>query len=155
MGISIPQSLVMSKSYVKILKSVLANIDANPLHKELRNRIIWEYNEAVNKVFLFIKERSNPFESTMPLKLHHFTSGQLVDPEISAKILEFFYKGSTEYLIFQEERYLQKTKKLGKTIKRFKVLTFITKNTIEKKDTCRVSAKKLPRKLVRHRRKLI
>ena len=56
MGISIPRSLAMSKNYVKILKSVLANKDANPLHKELRNRIIWEYNETVNKVFLFIKE---------------------------------------------------------------------------------------------------
>ena len=147
MGISIPQSLVMSKSYVKILKSVLANIDANPLHKELRNRIIWEYNEAVNKVFLFIKERSNPFESTMPLKLHHFTSGQLVDPEISAKILEFFYKSLTEYLIFREERYLQKSKKLGETIKRFKVPPFIPKNTTEKKDTSRVSAKNATKKI--------
>ena len=50
---------------------------------------MWEYNEAVNKVVLFIK-RGNPYESTMPMRLYHFTSGQLVDPEISAKILEFF-----------------------------------------------------------------
>ena len=76
-----------------------------------------QYNEAVNRVFLLIKERSNPYESTMPMKLYHFTSGQLVDPEISAKILEFFDKGLTEYLIFREERYLQKSKKLGETIK--------------------------------------
>ena len=33
MGISIPRSLAMSKNYGKILKSVLANTDANPLHK--------------------------------------------------------------------------------------------------------------------------
>ena len=33
---------------------------------------------------------------------------QLVGPEISAKILEFFDKGLTEYLMFPEERYLQK-----------------------------------------------
>ena len=52
----------------------------------------------------------------MPMKLYHFTSGQLVDPEISAKILEFFDKRLTEYLIFREERYLQKSKKLGETI---------------------------------------
>ena len=52
----------------------------------------------------------------MPMKLYHFTSGQLVDPEISAKILEFFDKSLTEYLIFREERYLQKSKKLGETI---------------------------------------
>ena len=116
MGISMPRSLAMSKSYGKILKWVLANTDTKPLHKEFRNRIIWEYNKAVNKVFLFRKERSNPYESTMPMKLYHFTSGQLVDPEISAKILEFFDKRLTEYLIFREERYLQKSKKLGETI---------------------------------------
>ena len=40
------------------------------------------------------------------MKLHHFTSGQLVDPEISAKIFGFFNKGITEYLIFREEKYL-------------------------------------------------
>ena len=71
----------------------------------------------MKKVFLFIRERSNPYESTMSMKLYHFASGQLVDPEISAKILEFFDKGLTEYLIFREERYLQKSEKLGETIK--------------------------------------
>ena len=95
MGISIPRSLAMSKSYGKILKLALANTDANPLHKELRNRITLEYNEAVNEVFLFTKGRSNPYESTIPVKLYHVTSGQLVDPEISAKILEFFDEGLT------------------------------------------------------------
>ena len=40
------------------------------------------------------------------MKLHHFTSGQLVDPEISAKTFGVFNKGVTEYLIFQEEKYL-------------------------------------------------
>ena len=114
-----------------------------------------QYNEAVNRVFLLIKERSNPYESTMPMKLYHFTSGQLVDPEISAKILEFLDKGLTEYLIFREERYLQKRKKLGEIIKRFKVPPFIPKNTTEKKDTIEFLPKKLSRKSVRHRRKLI
>ena len=76
----------------------------------------------------------------MSMKLYYFTSGQLVDPEISAKTLEFFDKGLTEYLIFREERYLQKRKKLGEIIKRFKVPPFIPKNTTEKKDTSRVPA---------------
>ena len=30
------------------------------------------------------------------MKLYHFTSGQLIDPEISAKILEFFDYGWIE-----------------------------------------------------------
>ena len=134
--------LAISKSYGEISESVLANTDANLLYKELRNRNIWEYIEAVNKFFLFIKERSN-----IPMNLYHFTSGQLVDPEISAKILEFFDKGLTEYLIFREKRYLQKSKKLGKTIKLFKLPAFIPKNTTEKKGITKVSAKKATKKI--------
>ena len=47
-----------------------------------------------------------------PVKAYHFTSRQLVGPKKSAKILEFFDKGLTEHLMFPEERYLQKSKKL-------------------------------------------
>ena len=139
--------LAISKSYGEIWESVLANTDANLLYKELRNRNIWEYKEAVNKFFLFIKERSNPYESTIPMNLYHFTSGELVDPEISAKILEFFDKGLTEYLIFREKRYLQKSKKLGETIKLFKLPAFIPKSTTEKKGISKVSAKKATKKI--------
>ena len=101
--------------------------DANPLHKELRNRNIWEYKEAVNKVFLFINERGNPYESTMLAKLYHFTSGQ------SAKILKFFDKGFTEYLMFREERYLQKIKKLGEAIKPSMCLLSYRKTKLKRK----------------------
>ena len=132
----------------------MANTDTKPLHKEFRNRIIWEYNKAVNKVFLFRKERSNPYESTMPMKLYHFTSGQLVDPEISAKILEFFDKSLTEYLIFREERYLRKRKKLGETIKQFEMHPFIPKNTTKKKGTSRVSAKRATKKIGKAKKKI-
>ena len=124
------------------------------MHKEFRNRIIWEYNKAVNKVFLFRKERRNPYESTMPMKLYHFTSEKLVDPEISAKILEFFDKSLTEYLIFQEERYLQRSKKFGETIKRFEMPPFIPKNTTKKKGTNRVSAKNATKKIGKAKKKI-
>ena len=46
-----------------------------------------------------------------------------------------FYKCKTECLIFQLERYLQKSKNLGGTIKHFNVPRFIPKNKTEKKDT--------------------
>ena len=118
----------------------------------MKSRIIWEYNEGVNKDFLFKKERGNPYESTMPMKFCHFTLGQLVDPEISAKILEFLDKGLTEYLIFREERYLQKSKKLGETIK---CLLSYRKTQLKRNTPVEFLPKKLPRKLVRHRRKLI
>ena len=75
----------------------------------------------------------------MSVKFYHFTFAQLVVPEIWAKILsiynKFFYKCKTECLIFRLERYLQKSKKLGGTIKHFNVPRFIPKNKTEKKDT--------------------
>ena len=49
----------------------------------------------------------------MSMKFYHFTSCQLVRPEISAKILEFFDKGLTEYLMFPEEIPAKKQKPWG------------------------------------------
>ena len=69
--------------------------------EELKYFGVQRYNDAVNN-FFFIKESQslwNPYVNT---------SRQLAGPEISAKILEFFDKGLTEYLMFPEERYLQK-----------------------------------------------
>ena len=84
----------------------------------------------------------------MPMKLYHFTSRQLVGPEISAKILEFFDKGLTEYLMFPEERYLQENKKLGETIKLFNMPPFIPKkNKPKKTDNIRVSANEATKKI--------
>ena len=115
----------------------MANTDANPLCKELRNRNISEGNNITKQqTFFYIKERRNPYETTIPIKFYNFTSCQLVGLEISAKILEFFDKGLTEYLMFPEERYLQK-----RNLKRMATLEFLSK--------------KQPGKLVEHRRKLI
>ena len=76
----------------------------------------------------------------MPMKFHRFTSRQLVGPEISAKISDFFYKGLTKYLMFPEERYLQKSKKIGEIIKLFNMPSFIPRSKSEKGDISRVSA---------------
>ena len=81
------------------------------------------------------------------MKFYNFTSRQLVGPEISAKILEFFDKGLTEYLMFPEERYLQKSKKLGEIIKLFNMPPFIPKKKSEKNDNTRVSTKKVTKKI--------
>ena len=91
---------------------------------------------------MFIRERSNPYKNTMPMKLNHLTFDQLVVPEISTKILTSFYKGLTGYLSIWEKRYLQERKKLGETIKYFIVPCFIPKTKTEKKDSSRVSPKK-------------
>ena len=126
----------------------MANTDANPLRKELKNGNISECNDKTKQqTILFIKERGNPYQTTMPMKFYHFTSRQLVGPEISAKILEFFDKGLTEYLMFPEERYLQKSKKLGEIIKLFNMPPFIPKKKSEKNDNTRVSTKKVTKKI--------
>ena len=78
----------------------------------------------------------------MPMKFYHFTFSHLVGTEISAKILEVFDKGLTEYLMFSEERYLQKSKKLGEIIILFTMPPFIPKNKFEKNDTNRVYCQK-------------
>ena len=89
------------------------------------------------------------------MKFYYFTSHQLVGPEKSATILEFFGKGLTEYLIFPEERYLQRSKKLGKMIKLFNMPLFITKKNLKRVIPVEFLPKKRPKKLVEHRRKFI
>ena len=44
----------ISKGYGEISKSVLANTDANPLHKQLRNRNISECNDIATKQTIFL-----------------------------------------------------------------------------------------------------
>ena len=126
----------------------MANTDANPLRKELRNRNILEGNNITEQQKNFcIKERGNPYQTIMPMKFYNFTSRQLVGPEIWAKILEFFDKGLTEYLMFPEEKYLQKSKKLGEIIKLFNMPPIIPKKKSEKNDNTRVSTKKVTKKI--------
>ena len=48
-GLAYHKVLVISKGYGEISKSVLANTDANPLHKELRNTNISEYNDITKQ----------------------------------------------------------------------------------------------------------
>ena len=118
------------------------------LCKVLRNRNISEDNDIIKQqTVFFIKERGNPYETTMPVKFYHSTSRQLVGPEISAIVLEFFDKCLAEYLMFPEEGYLQKRKNLGEIIKLFNMPPFIPKNKSEKNDTSRVSAKKATKKI--------
>ena len=166
-GVNVIDAVLNGTNYARSLKGylILANAieklkwEAFSKHIDLHE--FSEFSKAL-KAFQVALASKNPEESKSSYhvclnqcqvikqefkELHHFTSGQLVDPEISAKILEFFDKGLTECLIFPEERYLQKSKKLGETIKRFKVPPFIPKNTTEKKDTSRVSAKNATKKI--------
>ena len=77
-----------------------------------------------------MKDRGNPYETTMPMNFYYFASHQLVGPKISANILELFDKVLTEYLLFPVGRYLQKSKNPGEIIKLFYMPPFIPKNQI-------------------------
>ena len=74
------------------------------------------------------------------------TSCQIDGPEIPVKILKFFDKSLTEYLMFPEQKYLQKI--IGEIIKLFNMPPFIPKTNPERmNDTIRVSAKKVIKKI--------
>ena len=45
--------LAINKGWGEISKSILANTDANPFHKELRNRTISEHNDITNNFFFY------------------------------------------------------------------------------------------------------
>ena len=60
------------------------------------------------------------------------TSCQIDGPEIPVKILKFFDKSLTEYLMFREQKYLQKI--IGEIIKLFNMPPFIPKNKPEKNE---------------------
>ena len=79
---------------------------------------------------IFIHKKRNPYETTAPMNFYHFASHQLVCPKTSAKILELFDKGLTEYVMFPVGRYLQKSKNPGEIIKLFNVPPFIPKKQI-------------------------
>ena len=74
--------LAISKYHAEITGSVLASSDAEPLHQELRKTSILEYNDDASKVVAFINERGNPDLTSACSTLHHFTSWQVVTPDV-------------------------------------------------------------------------
>ena len=97
--------IAISKCHKDITGSLLANSKADLPHCELTTRSIAEYNEAVNKVITFMKEKGSPYITSANTKLHHFTSGQLVSISPSDKLINYFDHGQAEYEIFRRESY--------------------------------------------------
>ena len=117
--------LAISKYHAVITGSVLASSDAEPLHRELRKTSILEYNAS--KVAAFINERGNPYLTSACSTLHHFTSGQVVTPDVSKQLLAYFKSGLQEYMSFRNARFVTKEMKLSDTIKRKNLLSFRAK----------------------------
>ena len=77
-----------------------------------------------------MKEKGNPYITSANTKLHHFTSGQLVSISSSDKLINYFEEGQAEHESFRRERFITKEKKLGNTIKRVKLPSFLSKKKI-------------------------
>ena len=72
------------------------------------------------------QKRDNPYKSTIQLNLYNFTSGQLVDPDLSAKFWDFSTKIDRVLDILRGD-YLKKCKKLDQTIEYLNVPVFCIK----------------------------
>ena len=122
--------LAISKCHKDITGSLLANSEADLLHREFTTRSVAECNKAVSKVITFMKEKGNPYITSANTKLHHFTSGQLVSISSSDKLINYFEEGQAEYENFRRERFVTKEIKLGDAIKRVKLPSLLSKNKI-------------------------
>ena len=105
--------LAISKCHKEITGSQLANSDVDLTHRELTARSIVEYNEAASKVINFMKEKGNPYLISANTKLHHFTSGPIVQESTAEKLIDYFDHGQKKYESFRRDRFITKTKKVG------------------------------------------
>ena len=141
--------LAISKCHKDITGSLLANSEADLPHRELTTRSVAEYNEAVNKVITFVKEKGNSYITSANTKLHHFTPDQLVPISSSDKLINYFDQGQAEYESFKRERFITKEKKLGDAIKRVKLPSFLSKIKRQKDNKVSVTkVKKATEKLL-------
>ena len=140
--------LAISKCHKDITGSLLANSEADLPHRELTTRSVAEYNEAVNKVITFVKEKGNSYITSANTKLTN-KSDQPVPIISSDKLINYFDQGQAEYKGFRRERFITKEKKLGDTIKRVKLPSFLSKNKRQKDNKVSVTkVKKATEKLL-------
>ena len=97
-----------------------SNIDSSSVdhHHELSGGYGKLFHSLVDKVVKFVVGRTNPYKVTSPAKLHNFMTGEIVPCSTSSILLSFFSRGKTEFLIFRNERFFEKTKLLSDTIKK-------------------------------------
>ena len=75
----------------------------------------------------FINERRNRYLTSACSTLHHFTSGQVVTPDVSKQLLAYSESGLQEYMSFRNARFVTKEMKLSDTIKRKNLPSFRAK----------------------------
>ena len=144
--------LAISKYHAVITGSVLASSDAEPLHRELRKTSILEYNAS--KVAAFINERGNPYLTSACSTLHHFTSGQLVTPDVSKQLLAYIESG-LQYMSFRNARFVTKEMKLSDTIKRKNLPSFRAKGKAASLEGSSLQTKKATSKKLGKMQRLI
>ena len=87
------------------------NSNAGVQHRKLNTQSTAKYNEAVDKVIKYTKERGNPYINTAEPKLRHFTSDQLVLENSSNVLLSYINHGQAECEVFWHEHIIEKQKK--------------------------------------------
>ena len=127
--------LSISKLHKDVTGSLLTTSDATTLHKELTQRKILEYNEAVTEVFTFMNSKGNPYLGNAETKLYHFISGELVSDKAKERLLQYFDHSKKEYSSFRKERFISKEKSLSYSIKRVNLPSFLLKVNDQKNTT--------------------
>ena len=80
------------------------------VHHELLNKIR-EINSSVEKVFLFVKERGNPYKlGERSLTLKNFSCQVMSDKEEVLKHLKSFKLSAAKFNDFREKVYVERTK---------------------------------------------
>ena len=81
------------------------------VHHELTTSKIKEINSAVEKVFLFVKERGNPYKlGKRSLTLKNFSSQVMSDKEEVLKHLKSLKLSAAKFNDFREKVYVERTK---------------------------------------------
>ncbi|MES9880567.1 MAG: hypothetical protein ABW185_06755 [Sedimenticola sp.] len=87
------------------------------MHHELRGNKAVAFDGNVSRLLDFMQARANPFIITAPgIRLHNFVTEQVVNAEITNRLLKVFENGENAYNQYRRERFILKTKKLAVTI---------------------------------------
>ena len=91
------------------------------------------FNDHVQKVLTFVKDRGNPYFLSTPSKLLNFVTKVSTTEGAASRFLDFYENGKANYEQFRNERYVAKSKKLTDVIKLVKLSDFVPANKTKSK----------------------
>ena len=122
MGHNLPRTISYNKFFKE--KTYFDNNDKElQVHHEFSETNSTNSEIAVQKIITYIENKNNPFISGSHQLKNIFTE-ELVQPEITQRLLNVFDRGLELYENFRRERFLKKTKPLSALIVRNNLLNF-------------------------------